>query len=261
MGMLDQVTVKPTLKPPRIVIHGRGGVGKTTFGASAKSPIVLPCEEGLGVLEVPHFPTPQDYGDVASALEELRKGEHSYSSLVVDTIDHLEPLVWQKICQDRSTSSKSYKHIEDFGYGKGYAYADPVWTGFFHALDALRRERSMTMIVLCHNEMKTVDDPAIGPYTRVEPKLHKRANALMYEWADIVGYLDTERTPVEKEGSKGRSTLTSQATGRRMLRLEDMGGFVAKNRMSLPAALSIPKENGFSVLRDAVMKAFQKEDN
>ncbi len=257
MSMLSRIQTKPTIKPPRIVIHGKGGVGKTTFGASTRKPIFLPCEEGLGTLEVPAFPKPNDYAEAMEAIEDLLKPDHGFSSLVVDTVDHFEPLVWAEVCRQHSEGKKQYTNIEDFGYGKGYLYADPLWTDFFHGLDALRRERGMTVCVLCHNEVKTVDDPQVGPYDRITPKLHKRANALLHEWADIVGYLDIERTAVEREGSKGRTMTTSVVTGRRMLYLEDRGGFVAKNRYSLPSQIQLPQEEPFSALRAELAKRLQ----
>jgi hypothetical protein len=257
MSMLSRVQHEPTIKPPRIVVHGKGGVGKTTFGADARKPLFLPCEEGLGTLKVPALPRPNTYGDVAEALEELLKTKHDFGSLVVDTIDHFEPLVWAEVCRKHTDSKKKYSNIEDFGYGKGYLYADPLWTDFFHGLDALRRERDMTIIILCHNETKTVDDPMIGPYDRITPKLHKRANALLHEWADVVGYLDIERMITEKEGSKGRKMDTIMTTGRRMLYLEDRGGFVAKNRFGLPVQIEIPEKEPFNALRRELVKRLQ----
>jgi AAA domain len=39
------------LKPPRILIHGVHGVGKTTFAAGAPDPVFILTEDGLGTLE------------------------------------------------------------------------------------------------------------------------------------------------------------------------------------------------------------------
>lgn len=253
MSMLARVS-KPVIKPPRWVIHGMGGVGKTRLGASTKAPVFLPAEDGLWDPTIPAMPRPRSYGEVIEAITDLLKGQHEYNSFVIDTIDQVEPLVWREVCQGRSDNRKQYDNIEDFGYGKGYNYADPFWIELFQGLDALRSERQMTVMVLCHNEVKSIDDPQIGPYDRITPKLHKRANALMHEWADVVGYLAIERTAIEKEGGKGRTLTTSQVTGRRILYLEDRGGFVAKNRFDLPAQVEIPKDQPFSVLRNEIAK-------
>lgn len=254
MSLLDNVTKKPELRPPRIVVHGKGGVGKTTFGASALAPVVLPVEEGLGILKVPHFAKPTAYAEIMQVIQELAQDKHEYKTLVVDTVDHVQPLIWDEVCRRRSNSKRTYENIVDFTYQEGYMFADPLWIDFFQGLDALRR-KGMTMIVLCHNEGKVVDDALIGPYERVQPKLHKRANAFLYEWADVVGYLDIERSAKEKEGTKGRVTRTSATTGRRILYLEDQGGFVAKNRFDLPPRVYVPKDAPFQALRVEIAKA------
>ncbi len=251
MGLLDQVESGRKLLPPRIVLHGTGGVGKTTMMARVPGIVAIPAEEGEGILDYPRFPKPESYADVMNMLGELATSDHPYKALGIDTIDHIEPLVWSAVCADRSEGKKAYSNIEDFGYAKGYLFADPYWIDFFEALDALRRSRQMLIMVLCHNRRKTV----IGPHDRFEPKLHDRANALLYEWADAVGYLDIERTQVEIEGGSGRKTTTAAATGTRFLHLEDRGSFRAKNRYDLPPVIEIPKTNPYGPVRDAIATA------
>ena len=252
-ALLSQVTDKPPLLPPRIVVHGKGGVGKTRFAANVDGVLFMPIEDGLTTLDVNHLPRPTSYGEVMSAITELANEKHKYKALAIDTIDHLEPLVWANLC-----AAEGKKNIETFGYGKGYTMADSLWIDFFCALDALRIN-GMTIIVLCHNESKNVDDPQHGSYTRVTPKLHKRANALMYEWADVVGYLDIERVAVDKGSDDGlaRKTRTLMSSGQRVLYLEDMGGFVAKNRYDLPSQIQIPKVAPYQALRSELLKAIK----
>jgi hypothetical protein len=38
-----------TLQPPRILMHGVAGVGKSTFAAKADSPVFVMTEDGLGI--------------------------------------------------------------------------------------------------------------------------------------------------------------------------------------------------------------------
>ena len=251
---LSQVSKTPTQLPPRLVVHAKGGAGKTTLGAGLTAPIFMPAEDGLGVLKVPAMEQPKSYIDVMNQIAELGNEDHEYRALVIDTIDHVEPLVWAHTCQEKSGKT-TYDNIEDFGYGKGYSFADGYWIAFFRALDGLRR-RGMTVCILCHNEVKTISDPVIAPYDTVQPKLHKRANALLYEWADIVGYLEIRRAQVDKEGARGRKvTTTTPLGGARVLHLEDTGGFEAKNRYSLPPSIDVPKDDPFGPLRAALMKA------
>ena len=258
MSMLSRVQNETKIEPPRIVIHGAGGVGKTTFAASMHKPIFLPCEDGMGILQVAKFPRPSDYAEVADAIEDLLKADHEYRSFVIDTVDYLEPLIWAETCRAHSSGKNKYEHIEDFGYGKGYLYAVPYWTEFLQGLDALRRERAMTVCVLCHNTVTEIKDPNVGPYHKIEPKIEKRANALLYEWSDICGYLETERVAVDTGNAQAKKTIrTAAVTGRRVLHLEDQGSFRAKNRYGLPPEIEIPLENPFEALRSEVLKRIQ----
>lgn len=248
---LSQIGKKQKRKNPRFVFTGPLGVGKTWLASSALNPVFQAFEEGEGVLELKAMPKPTSYEDAMNQLAELANEKHPYKTLVVDTIDAFEPLVWDKLCEGTKC-----ENIEQFGYGKGYTMADSLWIPWFRRLDVLRDKREMTIIILCHNETKTIDDPMIGSYTRTIPKIHKRSSALMCEWADIVGFLDIERIASDVGKKGGRETRASRTTGQRILYLEDQGAFIAKNRYDLPPKLAIPKENGFAVIRAELMKAF-----
>ena len=254
MSLLDEVTNSAPSLPPRIVIHGRGGAGKSTFGASIPGAVFLPLEDGLSGLTAHRFPTPTTFVEVLAALAALLPMKHKFQALVIDTVDHLEQLIWAHTCKDRSDAKKTFETIEDFGYGKGYMFCDPHWVRLFRGLDALRRA-GMTVCVLAHNHTEITQDPKIGAYERISPKLHKRANSLLYEWADIVGCLEVERCAVEREGAKGRTISTSQTTGQRILYTEDSGTHLAKSRYRIPPVIPIPIDVGFPVLMDQILKS------
>ena len=93
------------LKPPRILIHGVHGVGKTTFAAGAPDPVFVLTEDGLGTLEMSHFPLARTLDEVMQALAALYTEEHAFRTLVVDSVDWLEPLVHGKVCKDQGWSS------------------------------------------------------------------------------------------------------------------------------------------------------------
>lgn len=246
---LSQVTTKPVLKPPRIGVYGPDKSGKTTFGASAPKPVILPFEEGGGILNVPTLPQPESYEDGMNTLVELVTQKHDFGSLIVDTLDHLEPLLWQKIAAENGKDS-----IDKIGFYKGYMMCTPLWINWFKALDQLRNQ-GMTIIVLCHSETKTVDDVMVGSFMRSQPRLHKLARELFCEWADVIGFLQIERMARNIGEDGKRQTRTSRATSQRILYLEDQGGFSAGNRYGLPTSLLIPKENGYEVLRAELLKA------
>ena len=43
-------------RPPRIVLYGTHGIGKSTFAAQAPNPVFIPTEEGLDAINATAFP-------------------------------------------------------------------------------------------------------------------------------------------------------------------------------------------------------------
>src|SRR5688572_16219699 len=86
------------IKPPRIVLYGVRGIGKTTFGASAPSPIFIRTEDGLAGLEVDTFDLATSYQDVVQQIRHLIDAQHNYKTLVLDSMSVLEQLIWEHVC-------------------------------------------------------------------------------------------------------------------------------------------------------------------
>ena len=64
------------VKPPRILIYGKEGIGKTWFAAGMPNPIFLPLEDGLGSgISCDSFPLIERYQDLIKNLKDLIKGK------------------------------------------------------------------------------------------------------------------------------------------------------------------------------------------
>jgi hypothetical protein len=211
-------------KPPRIVLHGPHGIGKSTFGASAPAPIFIPTEDGLTRIDVPHFPVAQSLDDVWSYIAALINEDHEYQTVVIDTLDWMEKLVWNKVCADNKVET-----IEEIGYGKGYVFGMAHWERFFRGLDKLR-EKGMAVILLAHNEVKTFNPPDGNPYDRWQIKLHRTAAAKTEEWADAVLFANF-KVYVKTERGKASGKATG---GERVIYTQPNPAYRAKNRYGLP---------------------------
>ena len=84
--------------PPRILIYGTEGVGKSTFASAAPRPIFVQTEDGLAQIDCDKFPLAASFEDVRLALCELRTQQHDYETVVVDSADWLERMIWDKLC-------------------------------------------------------------------------------------------------------------------------------------------------------------------
>jgi hypothetical protein len=171
---LASLRTSTVLSPPRVLIHGVAGIGKSTFAASADAPVFVLTEDGLGKLQVPHFPLATSYAEVAEALDALLDEDHAYSTVVVDSVDWLEPLIWAEACR-----RNGWQSIESPGFGKGYAEALTIWREYIDRLNALRDRKGMAVIQIAHTDIKRFDSPEHEPYDRYVIKLQARASALL----------------------------------------------------------------------------------
>lgn len=219
-------------QPPRIVIHGVQGVGKSTFAASAYKPIFLPFEDGLTGLEVESFPLLQSYDEAIQALDSLAAEQHGFGTAVIDSLDWLEPHIWTRVARDAGKDS-----IEAIAYGKGYAEALTYWRAVLDRLNALRA-RGMAVILIAHTQVKRFEAPDTDAFDRYELKLHKAAAALVVEWADVVGLAQVE-TAIRKESNGFNNRTRGVSTGRRVLRTHESPAYIAKERFGLPDPLPL----------------------
>ena len=115
MRLIGQIHSGKLPAPRRIMLYGTHGVGKCTWGSMAPKSIFIQTEDGLGEIACDKFPLAKTFGEVMQALSDLYTDEHTYRTVVVDTLDWLERLVSEEVCKQ-----KTVENIEDIGYAKGY---------------------------------------------------------------------------------------------------------------------------------------------
>lgn len=219
--------------PPRVVIHGAQKVGKSTFAAGAYNPIFLPLEDGLSGLETNSFPLLTSYKQVDEALLSLYQEKHDFGTVVVDSTDWLEPLIWAHVCELNNWTS-----IEQPGYGRGYVEANKVWRDFLDKLNTLRVEKGMAVILIAHSAVKRFEAPDSEAFDRYELKMQKGALGLIVEWADVIGFAQ-EETAIKKEAQGQNVRARGVSTGRRILHCNAKPSFIAGNRYGLPDVIPL----------------------
>lgn len=231
MSFLDKITRGRVAKPRRTLLYGIAGVGKTTFGAMAPDPIVIQTEEGSNDIDCARTPLLTTFEDVLGTLRDLYNEEHDFQTVVIDSFDWLERLVWDRVCHDNNVES-----IEKIGYGKGYVYALAHWQRVLDGLDALRDKRGMSSVCIAHAKVEKFADPANESYDRYLPRLHKLASALCCEWADEVLFATYETfTSKAEDDSRARGV----GNGDRVLRTTERPAHVAKNRLGMPDEIEL----------------------
>lgn len=248
MSILQAVTRGRIARPRRIMLYGTRGIGKSTFAASAESPIFIPTEDGLSDIDTDRFPLATDYRAVIDAIGELYTQAHEYKTVVIDSMDWLEQLIHAETCRVHKK-----KTLEDFGFNKGYKLAIEPLRRVLSGLDALRAERGMTVILVAHTEIRKHEDPETSPYDRNEPRLHKYASALVQEWCDEVLFATHKVTAVKVDESFGRSKYNGVSKEGRILRTTERPSCDAKNRLGLPDEIPLDYRV-FARLRDEAQR-------
>ena len=240
MTLLTQVHRGRRPMPPRLMLYGTEGIGKSTFGAGAPAPIFIPTEDGLGEIDCHHFPLAKSFEEVMEALGDLYREPHDYQTVVVDSCDWLERLIWDALCQQYGVTC-----IEkvDGGYARGYTHALTHWRRILDGLNTLRMRRGMCVIVLAHAKVEKFEDPEHAAYDRYSPRLHKHATALITEWADAVLFATRKIITQTEEGGFGRERTIAAGLGadggERILRTVGSPACVAKNRYGFPGELPL----------------------
>lgn len=219
-------------KPPRLLIYGTAGIGKTTLGSNAPSPVFIQTEDSE--IDCPTFGLLKTYDEIMEAFAALVTEDHDFQTVVLDSLDWLEPIIWRETCRINRWAS-----IEDPGYGKGYAAALDIWRVVLDGFNALRDERGMAVVLLAHCEIKRFDSPETEPYDRYGIKLQKAASALVQEHVDAVLFANYRVSTVKSDAGFNRKAVRGVGAGDRRLYTTERPAFLAKNRFGLDDSLDL----------------------
>lgn len=233
MSLIGSISKGREQQPPRIMVYGAEGVGKSTFASLAPNPVFIQTEDGLSEIDTSKFPLARMFEDVVMQLQAVRDEQHEYGTLVIDSVDWLERLVWDRVCADYGVKS-----IEkaDGGYGKGYVHALTYWRQIVSLLNDIRSKRGMAVILIAHAVVERFEDPEHAAYDRYTPRIHKKACSLICEWVDAVLFASRR---LRVDSTTGKAAPVGADGGERILRTNGSPACIAKNRFGLPTELPL----------------------
>lgn len=228
--------VKP--RPTAMVFYGAPGIGKTSFAAHAPGAVFLTDdkEDGITTLKnanlvpnVPQLPPAKSWADVMGMLDALATGEHNHKCIVVDALGGIERLCHEEVCRRDYNGEWGDRGFGSYQKGFDTSLADIRL--LINALDRLRNERSMSVILLGHARVATFKNPEGPDYDRYSVDVHSKTWALLNRWADMVLFGNFV-TVVKPDSSKGKG----KATGGQMRTIytTNHASYDAKNRNNLP---------------------------
>ena len=233
-SILDTVQRGRTLDPPRLILYGMEGIGKSTFASNFPAPVFIQTEDGLGMIDCAKFPLAKTFDDVYEELLALESEPNEFKTIVIDSLDWLERLIWDKVAQDSKVDN-----IEQIAYGKGYTIALTFWRIVVDHLAALRRQGKI-ILLLARAVAEDYSDPEVSSLKRFTPRLHKTARSLLAEYVDVI-LLATRAFGAAK----------GDVNNPRVVRTEANPYQVAKSRYAIPAELPLDARAVLTAIKNA----------
>lgn len=236
MSVLSTVS-KPKDRAVIVTICGDSGMGKTSLSATFPDPIVIRGEDGLQAIpdekRPDAFPLLQSADDLWSQLTALLNEEHSYKTVVIDSVTALERLFMQHVVDSDPKKPRSLNQALG-GYGAGPSAVAAMHQRVRRACGFLNERKGMHVVFVAHADTETIELPDQDPYTRYSLRLAKKSMAPYVDDSDIVGFLrletfttgDGERKKAISDGTREIITYATAAS-------------VSKNRFGITEPIKV----------------------
>ncbi len=216
--------------PGRYFIYGVEKIGKTSLAAYLPGPVFIQVkgETGLETLidagqlpPIPHIPGEvESWTDLLAAIDFIGSSEHSHKTLVIDGVDS-----GQRLCFDHVRMASFEGEEEKFmAYHKGYDMSPNTWRELLVALDNLRLNRKMAVVMIAHARVSKKKNPHGEDWTHYTPNIHEKIWEPTAAWSDAILFLDHETIVKKGKATDARS---------RVIRTEQDATYVAGNRFGL----------------------------
>jgi hypothetical protein len=222
MTLLESVLNQTHLRAPKGIVYGSPGVGKSTFGAGAHTPIIVDCENGAAHLRCDRTPYLSTWSDITLWLDTLARAEHDYQTVVIDSIDWLLRRLEEKVAGVNSDGKNMDNTLQrshgGFGNGK-LVLRNYVYQYLLPTFDRIVN-RGIAVLLLAHaarQTMKAIDGIAVE---KSAPEIHLDLMGKLVEWSDFVGAAQIEG-------------------GTRTLTLTETNQLLAKNRYGITDVLPL----------------------
>lgn len=249
--------------PPRVLVYGPEGVGKSSLAADAGA-LFGDIEGGSGELDVARYPfnpgepdefKPRNYDQLMDMVDDLiANPDHGFRAVALDTADALEALIHQYLMKKHKVDS-----IEKVGggFGKGYRAAVEELRRFLAKLDLIRAQ-GVAIILIAHSVTSTFKNPEGPDYDRFQLKVYDGKQASfagqLKEWSEIVAFIRFEGGAKKDDDEKRARGWSS---GRRIVQLAREAAWDAKWRLTVPMEMEFELDpvHPWTPFADAIERA------
>lgn len=245
LSIKSLVSTNDTYNPPITLLYGIDGVGKTSLAAEFPGPALYLPTEGERPPNDVGLTTPgtiESFGSLLDIFGELLTEEHDFQTVIIDSLDGLEGLVWAATC-----ARMGVPNLQDIPYNKGPGYALDDWAEYTRAIDALAKA-GIYVVQLAHPKIVRFESPITDPYNRYTIKLDDKAGSKLREKADIVAFMNFRVSLKEKDVGFNKKVAHAEGGRERLIHLAYGAGFDAKSREGMPDSIPYKKGSGFAEL-------------
>lgn len=192
MSLMEQLITNTTPAPPKVIIYGQPGVGKTTIAAAAGA-LLVDFENGAGM--VPNLirtPYIDSWHDGRKWLQEMVNAESIPPAIAIDTVDWLVTRIIEHVCVDLDgkfpgdiTNTIGTAHG---GYFKAREIVrNIIFRDLFPLLNRIN-QRGAVIILLAHATNAKETTPEGFEIRRASPAVPPEYIGMFTEWVDALLY-------------------------------------------------------------------------
>jgi len=233
-------------QPPRIVVNGVEGWGKTTLAAFAPNPAILMArgetgyETLLGAGTVPNVDRSliDTWPGLLALLDQLAdRDDLPYKTLALDAMGGFERLCHEHVCTRDFKGEWGEKGFSS--YQKGYDVSVTDWLGFLQRLDKIN-QRGVMILILAHCQVRPFKNPLAEDYDHYIADVHYKTWGVTHKWVDAVFFANfvTVIDIDKKKGNRPRGIGGND----RIIFTQHHDAYDAKNRYSMQPEIDIPAD-------------------
>lgn len=229
---LETLTSPARGKPRIFTFVSEGGIGKTTLGSLFPNPVFIRTEDGTVSLEdrvdVALFPVAETTGAVLEAVYSLINTEHSFKTLVIDTVTQLNVMAETEIVK-MDGKAKSVNTALG-GYGAGHAAVAGIHRDLRDACGYLSEKKGMHIVFLAHADIDIISLPDQDQFMQYTLRLNKRSLSSYVDNVDCVGYI---KLKIFTTGDGEKQKIKATTDQSRIITCYPTPSHVSKNRFGI----------------------------
>jgi len=245
MSIFDEIQEGIQLRPPRIILYGTEGIGKSSFCALSKTKktLYLNIEDGLDLIDAAKIKV-SSYQDYTKKIDLLLKEEKlPYDCICIDTLDALERLVQKYVASKHDKPT-----VMDIPFGKGVAECASIIGSELLKLDKFRN-KGLIVVLTAHSQIKRYESPMTDAFDRYTLKMHDKACAIAKEWCDALLFVTYKVVTKSNTEAFGKEVRKGIGKGDRIVYTEERPAYDAKNRYGLASSVDFNFDNILTKIR------------